>query len=460
MTTYEHELLNEHATIYRSKKINGLNYVRHVKNERNEICGFFLTDNQNKPVLDTFLYTKQCIIFGAQLNTLKRYIYDLLHFYDYMLVNDLSPGLVTASNLCQFAGIFLRIIDKNFKTRDPIERSMLENMPIREAYQSSKIIDIPWQGSNSFSPRAVKRIIISLKVYYKFLVDTSKISQEHYDSLFPRNSINSIIKAAKIPLTRNEISPVEYSQVFQQHEIKAFFDTLQGSKENPCTKLYFYLLRISGMRESDPRRLRFNTVVKKKNETGILTYDFTTMDSDIVLIDPKEKIWRIQIKYYPNDPPDLALKRGKERYIEFSDKIGQFEFLLIRALFFREMALKQNFQKHDFLLVGRSGKRLLSRNMSVLFYKLLRESDLQKRIGRNQLVLHSFRHTFASIWIRQISQGIKRDIELHLLSKILGHSSYKFTLEQYCHFFEEDYRKILQRMEEVQFNDTGAYRIE
>ncbi len=450
----------EQIDIYINKTISGLHYVRLVKNEQGKMKGFLLIDNNNKPILDVYLYIKRCIMLGAAFNTFKRYIYDLMHFYDFMLINNLSPRSITINHLNNFAGVYLRIVDKTFTARDPLERSMLKSIPIRKVYESSKTVDISWQGPDAFALNAIQRMLSSVKEYFRFLVESNKVSQAQYDSLFFRNSAIYILKASKVPFRKNETTPIEYSQVFQPDEMKTIFEYLQRSKENPCSKLYFYLLRITGMRESDPRRLRFSSVGKKKNDAGTITYDFTSLKADIMLIDPKEKIWRIQIKYHPDDPIDLALKRRKERYVEFSDKLGQFEFLMTRALIYRETVMRRNDKNHPYLLVGRSGNRLLSRNMSVLFNKVLHQCGLEKRTGRSQLVLHSFRHTFASNWIKRINQGLKKDIELHLLSKILGHASYKYTLEQYCHFFEEDYRTILKRMEHVQFNDSSAYRVE
>jgi len=49
----------------------------------------------------------------------------------------------------------------------------------------------------------------------------------------------------------------------------------------------------------------------------------------------------------------------------------------------------------------------------------------------------------------------KMDVELDILSRILGHTNPKTTRETYIHFFNEDQIKLLKKLDESRYQKKG-----
>lgn len=84
-------------------KVNGLHYVREIRNQWNERVGYLLVDNRNKPIKSVFKYLqRKRKRDGSSINTVKRICYDLTYFYDYMLIEKMDIETIDYQNMYDF----------------------------------------------------------------------------------------------------------------------------------------------------------------------------------------------------------------------------------------------------------------------------------------------------------------------------------------------------------------------
>ncbi len=441
-------------TNYKDLVILGMYYVRVVKDINGNVGGYILIDNNNKPVKDVYDYYKyRKLKHGDSLNSLKRKVHDLCHLYDYMNLAMLTPELINYRNFYEFVEEYLSIIDPNFRINDCIERSLLKRVPIFEPYSSENVSILNKNNSGGIQPESVVRIANNAKLFLEYLCEV-----KHRDIDLPnifniiavnyRNpndmlihmrheskmvySVKGILKAANIPIKkRNENKPIDISCIFEEDEEEAFFYELY-KLSSPSYQFLFYLLSVTGMRISEALALKIYDM-----KTGKYVVDFNDISSDIKLIDDKNDIWEITVRIDPTNPSDLQIKGNRERKIQIVDGTKQFRNLYKQMLLYRNIIMRKKKKQHKFLFINRNGDRLKYPRTIQRFHEILSYAGLDKRAGRGELVIHSFRHTFASKWIRDLKVK-KVDVELDLLSRTLGHSSAKVTQEIYIHFFKDD----------------------
>jgi integrase len=440
---------------YCKQKINGLNYVRELKDEGGNRNGYLLIDNFNRPIRDVYDYLRYINNkLGCSLNSMKRFTYDIAYFYDFLLINNLDVELIDYSLLNHFIA-YLRKIDPSYKARDCINRSMIREIPILLEYKFENIKILDDKKINGLSDGSISRIMNYVKNFMEYL----KI-EKRYDidlaSLFmsynnknsrTRNrfdigySVNGILKACKVKVKNpNKVSPIDAAHVFLQTEKALFFETLYNISM-PMYQLLFYLLSVTGMRIAEALALKLYRI--DKNNNG---FEFKSMSSSIVLENDKENLWRVYIIIDPNDPPDLKVKNNKERSIPIYDGAGQLRSLLTNALYYREYKTRKKKKTHNYLFINRNGDRMRAGRVLQHFYEILDSAGLHNRKGGGQLVVHSFRHTYASEYISKL-KAIGFDIELEMLSEILGHSNSQTTKSTYIHFFEHEILELLKKME-------------
>ncbi len=448
------------------RKINGLHYVREIKNEQGERGGYLLIDNNNKPVKQVYTYLLRCKKRdGYEINTLKRICYDLQHFYDYMLLNELSPELITYKEFYDFINEYLKVLDPNIKIYDCIERSMLTRVPILTIYDTKfddNIIILNPNKVEGLKVESIKRIADNAKkylIYLKFVenieIDIDNIFSEIIISVNKENQLlshvgrkrlrifttNNILRASGIIVkNRNYIEPITYNRVFEDNEMNSFFYAIKQNK-NIMYHLFFYLLRITGARISEIRALQIWHVPSLG-----LSVDYSQLGADIKLIDKETRLWRIDIRIRNDNPTDLQIKGNEERSIDIIDGQGILEHLLNQSLMYRKYILRKKRKDCNFLFINRNGKRFLNARLEQVFKETMIKAKLQDRCGRNQLVPHSFRHTYSSKFIQNLdTKNFERG--LILLSKQLGHKTTETTRKTYIHFFKDDYITILESLE-------------
>lgn len=446
------------------KEINGLNYIREIKNEDGNITGYLMFNNKNRPIREVYRYINRCIKRdGKELNTIKRICYDLKYFYDFILINKLDIEFITYEEFYCFIRDYLIIIDPKYRKRDCIEWSMMKRVHVLSIHGEESTIILDENKINGLAPSSIKRIADSVKNYLIYLKEIENIDisvEDIFNEVVIKGdndndilshihkkskkvlSVNKILRAAKVMVkNRNYIEPVDYGQVFEREEMESFFYQINKQK-NIMYTLFFYLLKVTGARIGEVRALKIFNV-----EYNGLKVDYEKINADIKLISKETNLWRIYIKIRENNPSDLQIKGNVERNIDVIDKERILEDLLTKSLLYRRLLLKRKKKESSFLFINRNGDRFLGARTEQVFKETLIKANLQERYGRGGLVPHSFRHTYASSFIKSFDN---EDSErgLRLLSKQLGHKSIETTRKTYIHFFKSEYVNILEMMEE------------
>lgn len=449
---------------YRSIKIDGMYYVREVKNEIGDRGGYLLIDNNNKPVIDVYNYLKERTkVYGDGINSIKRKVYDLCYLYDFMNITNTTPELLTNDLLLEFINGYLKVINTEERVYDCIERSMFTELPILDEYRENNITVLDKNNSRGIKSQSIARILNNVKLYLIFLV-ASKKREIELDKLFLIKDIkvnrdnsllghlnkgktrvytvNGMLKASKIPYLKvKEIRAIDESEIFEIEEHKLFFEELKNS--SPSIKLLFNLLDNTGMRITEALALKVGNYNMKDWESYV-----KDMNSDIRLVDDKRNIWQVDIVYRPNNPSDLQIKFNKERTVQFIDYNRVFYDLYKQAILYRSIFMRRKSKNHDYLFINTLGNRLKYPRINQIFKELMNDCGLKERT--RDLTIHSIRHTYASRWIKTMREN-NIDIELEDLSKILGHESSETTREIYIHLFKEDKLMLLNKMNKTKY---------
>lgn len=447
---------------YSECKINGLNYVREIKSEDGKYIGYLLIDNNNKPVKDVYNYLEYMKNkHGCSRNTLKRFVYDILYLYDFLLINELDVELFDYSAMKGFINAYLKNINPSFRTRDCIERSMLKKIPLLPDYKCTNVSRLKTELAGGLSDTSISRIVSFVRDYFIFLHSEMKrdinlnnlfnyteektcneeVLLGHLPIVYKGYSARGILKACNINLAKvNKIKPISEECIFTRQEIQLFFNEVE-SISSPAYQLLFYLLDNTGMRVSEALAFKFYGI-----SIGNAGFDLKTMKSQLVLENEKDDLWQANVLIDPNDPPDLRVKNNKERSIPIIDSTGRLKSLVINAIHYRDYIMKKKRKSHNYLFINRNGERLKQGRTLQHFYEIFTKAGMQKRIGTGQLTIHSLRHTYASEYVSKL-KARNCDVELELLSSILGHSSAKTTKSTYVHFFKEEILELLKRME-------------
>ncbi|SFM26873.1 tyrosine-type recombinase/integrase [Pelosinus propionicus] len=450
---------------YCSLSIDGLNYVRPLKKFGGTPAFYILINNENKPIEDVFYFLKYLAKNkGEQLNTLKRTAYDLCHFYDFMLVNNISVELIDRAVLKHFIMEYLPLIETKKRVRNCIERSIMKKLPIKDIHKPDSKAKAFNRYTSAHTKESFKRIINNVKHFLCYLVKKKKISialNDMFDLLPVKKdtdssmlshitrdgityfySAGSLFKSCGITIQLNiKIRPVEESMIFEAEEEDEFFFNLRDYP--PMYRLYYYLLDETGMRAAEGLALKIFDVPMNR-----LTYDFTKIQGDIRLVDDEKDHWQVYIFVREDNPPDLKIKFNKERVVDIVDSSHTLRNLLTNALNYRRIQFRKMplSKKHDFLFTNRNGTRLKYNSVRDTFNDVLDKTGLSDRKGEPNLVIHSFRHTYATNWIKHVYNKAK-DVELDILSGQLGHANGKITRNTYVHFFKKEKLELLKKIE-------------
>lgn len=87
----------------------------------------------------------------------------------------------------------------------------------------------------------------------------------------------------------------------------------------------------------------------------------------------------------------------------------------------------------DFLVHNLKGEHMRLRSFQQTYKRICED------LGVPYKGLHALRHTFASILIA-------RGVGANIVSKMLGHTSVRFTYDRYVHPYSEDYRKAVEKI--------------
>ncbi|MFT8348310.1 tyrosine-type recombinase/integrase [Clostridium saccharoperbutylacetonicum] len=447
---------------YAELNIEGMHYVREIKDGEGKRIFYILMSPKNKPIKEVYDYlTYRIIKKGDKLNSIKRTAYDLVYIYDFMMFELLTPELVDFKYLHNFIVNYLSVIDQNFRVKDCIKRSMLTRVPVRNEFRNNMIKVIDKFNSGGMASETICGIVQTVKEYFEYLAEKKK-KDINLDDIFETSllypdsnidmtsyakrrkevyTIKGILIGAGIKIRKKSRygNPIDRECIFEPEEENAFLEALR--EENPIYRLYFYLLLITGLREAEARAIKYFDCPLNGFE-----FDFFKLDSHICYLG--EDMWRVKVEVDQTNPPDLSVKFDKPREVEISDMTRILKSLLTEVLLYRKLVLKKKrLKEHNFLFINRNGTRLKYKSVYDKFYKILDKAGLEKRKGNGQLTIHSTRHTFASTWIYSIREKKGLDIDLDLLCRTLGHSSPKVTKTTYMHFFTEQKKELNRQME-------------
>ena len=471
------------VTHFVNLKINGMHYVRELSykgidnngNEINKISGYLIIDNNNKPVKNAYYFLKHRKQYGDSLNTLKRIAYNLSYFLDFIMLSKINEELMDYDYFLMFVSNYLMILNPKFRAKDCIERSMMKYIPVIPAYGIGNVSPQSKNNIGGLDCDTIKKIantaknyLCYLKFYKGFDIDVysndmfriknvktkDETNIDHSNTSYIQiYSIDHILKNAGVPFTKEIIRPIDNDLVFEDNEMQVFFDELKNCKIYSY-KLLFYLLKITGVRISEALAL----MVFEINYIG-MDIDFMKMKGDIKLIDDNEDLWQVNIIVRPDNPSDLKIKFNKPRTLKFYDTTKQFRNLFNQTIIYRSLKMKNKKNKHTFLFVNQSGNRLKYHVTEKRFSSIIINSglgDIKSGNGdrETKLTMHSFRHTFASRWVRD-KKLRKMDVEVDLLSEYLGHASSETTRKTYIHFFEAEKKELIIQMESSSYQNRG-----
>lgn len=449
---------------YADMNIEGMHYMRKLKDKNKKLAGVIVIDNNNKPVEKVYKYLKYLYeLKGYALNSLTRVAYDICYFLDFMLFNNTNEENINYDNMLEFLDSYLTIIDNGFYVDRCIQRSMLKKIPILEVY-TTKNVKIISRLDMGLDKNSRVRILNNVKKYLVFLkynnisdVKLNELFEVKIKSIYIENTIGNrtkesyyeysmkgYLKRAGISNQNNKIEPVELCNIFEPEEEKCFFDNITKIQY----KLLFNLLNNTGLRISEVLGLKL--FVYKKTQGSI---DCTELVSDIKLINNKENIWEVSVIPRKDSPTDLRVKFNKARKVRFSDSTLHFKNILEDYIRYREYMLKKKKKKHDYLFINARGERLRYDSVYKTMNRVLLSLGMEDRI--NYLTPHSFRHTFATKWIKS-SIELGTDTDLELLAEQLGHSNSGVTKRTYYHIFEQSKKELSKKLEENNYYFRGG----
>lgn len=460
---------------YVKLNIKGMNYVRILKNEKFEEEGVLLISNTNKPIKIVYKYLKYLNDKGIALNTLIRISYDLCYLYDFIMFNIIDEELLDFDYLVNFVGTYLLILDKKFNPLNCIERSMQKKIPILKEYKEDNVT-VLYNSKDSIKSGSIKRILENVRNYLKYLSDRSikkialdeifikKYKYVHQDgmlisvksNLIEVYGIKAILTKAGIPNRNEKINPIDKGVIFEPDEEKEFFYILKHSGKLITYRLFFYLLSVTGMRVAECLGMKiFSYELINGNVI------FKTLDCDLKIANDKENTWELNIVVRPDSPSDLKIKFRKERTIIFTDNSREFRNLFEQYVRYRKYLINRKKKSNmQYLFINRDGNRLKYGATEKMFTSIIEkifpasecseEINIENRERKEMLKIHSFRHTYASKWIK-VAEVLHKDVELYLLADLLGHADPKTTKATYIHLFQTDKKILLSKLEETKY---------
>jgi integrase len=109
---------------------------------------------------------------------------------------------------------------------------------------------------------------------------------------------------------------------------------------------------------------------------------------------------------------------------------------------FERRAARNLWQDRDLVFCSQFGTGIETTTLFRVWQRIRERAGIDVR-------LHDLRHTAASLLLAQ-------GVELWQVSKILGHSSYQFTLDTYGHLYAATRREAADRMNRVLLGDAGS----
>lgn len=397
-----------------NKKLNGLCYAEDVLDRKSLKVAKMIFNNRCEP-----LFYANCYLVWLRKNKMSSYnslnlaARDLLHFHNYLLLISKSLQQINKKVFDGFLDYLKSICLKDeygfrrIKFNYSIENSLVHNFPynVISNNKNLKMIDNRLFGLNGNS---ISRIYNRVTLYLKYIINNFKLlSSLKVEDLPSKTNINRILKVNGINGISHTIERIDKDMLITDQEMESIH--IRASKSKGYATFLFFLLRTTGMRIGEAIGLKILYVNKKA---------IKELSGDIIF---NGEAWEIRIIPRSDDPNDSRVKSGVKRTIEISEADAQtFEILLERYLKWRNNKVKG--KNIEWLFISNSGNKLTQNTA----YKRFKSCLSAEHKERNQLTLHSYRHTFCT-------NELKKGTSLYFLYKYVGHKDPKTTLDMYIH---------------------------
>lgn len=259
---------------------------------------------------------------------------------------------------------------------------------------------------------SVKKIYDALNACFKFNL-----------SLSPAEKILEYNPCAAVILPQNKKSKRDLAKIFKPDEIVKIKNEIDRKYIHRPGSIYPYgylyiLILNTGLRLSESLAL---------NKTDIdLVNRKIYIGSNYVRYKNRKANKNSGLKYI-NCVEEGAKTKTSERWVSLNNAAVN----ACKRLF-------EQFPNTECLCLTKTGRRASEQCVESTFRKILERSGVEK----NGRAIHSLRHTFASMLIRQ-------GVDAKTVSDILGHSSVKITLDIYTHLFEEQKIKAVNQIPDI-----------
>lgn len=266
------------------------------------------------------------------------------------------------------------------------------------------------------SPTTIKRFVNELR------------KKDFADSTIKRiyNIVNASLKAAFIEqiIPRNPASLLESKpkvshkevQVWDEDQIKHFLKVASNSKTRYF--MVFHLALATGMRQGEILGLRWSDV---DFDRGIISVRQTlSHDGKKLKTGAKTKT---SLRSISIDPKTVQLLQ-KHR----------------RGILSERLHAGSEYEDNDLVICTINGKPCSPRNISRIWYELLKKSELPR------LTFHDLRHTHASLLL-------KNNEHPKVVSERLGHSKIQITIDLYSHLFPNMQEEAAHKLGNMLFSE-------
>lgn len=457
-----------YSKYYLNLNINGLHYVNYDSDSAT--ISISHPNHRTDHLATCFLLQEKKL--SKSINTVRGYAYNLKIFLDFLMIWNIDLTDCDLLNIMTAFTNYLMCTEENpcpsrFSSTAHFY-STLKKVPLNDsALGCGKVITIGF-NRNGFkdvdewrcrSYNSTKVIVSTAVRFIKYLQEkTSRYKDLNIDELPTKiiKTSNSLVTGTlgEGTTTRTDLDYIlvraghktdkgkeflcrSVSEVMRLKDIDLLIQAIP--KENYQNKLLFVILKSFGLREGEASNLIVDTstipenlmyldkdeaILKlRKNLRGSLEYD------------EELKKWTCYVTPSESLNHDKQNKSG-ERYIPLVFPSSEFENALLYGLIERKIIMTGAKKKHNYLLVCKGnnykyrGDCLSGGSIRKRFNDLAKTLKDNTGVDLTRFSPHEIRHFYAT---HLITEGIH---SIYDVSKYLGHSEVKVTIERYYHFIK------------------------
>ena len=457
-----------YSKYYLNLNINGLHYVNfdsdsgtisisHPNHRTNHLATCFLIQEKN---------------LKKSINTIRGYAYNLKIFLDFLMIWDIDLTKCDLLNLMTAFTNYLMCVEESpcpsrFSNTAHFY-STLKRIPLNDsAIGCGKVVTIGFNRSgfkdaNKWHCRSYDstKVIVSTAIrYLTYLQEKTKKYKDLNINEIPRKTVKSknsleagtlgegtvtrmdldyiLIKAGHQVNKAERFLNRSVSEVMRLKDINLLISAIPNN--NYQNRLLFTILKCFGLREGEASNLIVDTSKLSKN----LMY----LDKDEAILNLKKNLkgsieydeelekWTCTVTKTDSLKHDKQNKSG-ERIIPLVFPSSEFEDALLYGIIERKIIMSGAKKNHNYLLVCKGnnheyrGQCLSGNSIRKRFSDLAKKLKKDTGIDLTRFSPHEIRHFYATHLITEGKHSI------YDISKFLGHSEVKVTIERYYHFIK------------------------